>query len=106
MLRVEHLLRLDDLARELLEDVVELIRHGLPDGALGLDALEALQQIEGVLGGASFLKEASMNTLADRSMASFAREVGRDERPIREGALVKDVEFDVLHRAAIAATAR
>ena len=99
VLRVEHLLRLDDLARELLEDVVELICHGLPDGALGLDALEALQQIESVLGGSQLLKRGVDEHLGGSfDGLLLACEVGRDERPIREEALVEDVEFDVLHR--------
>lgn len=43
-----------DLPSELLQDVIHLVHHLLPDSSPGLDGLEALQERKGSISAAQF----------------------------------------------------
>mmetsp|Transcript_30425 Transcript_30425/g.76171 ORF Transcript_30425/g.76171 Transcript_30425/m.76171 type:complete len:340 (+) Transcript_30425:3609-4628(+) len=95
---VEDLSRGHDLAAKLLEDVVELILHLAVNGALTLDALEALQQLERPLGAAQLLeRRVDEHPRGPFNLLLVSLELGVDSGPLRHELLVEHVKLDRLH---------
>jgi len=101
MLRVvEHVPRLDDFPRELLENVVELGGHRAPDRAGTLDALERGEQVERVLRRAQLLERLVHERLGGLlHELALALKVGHDDLPVREPLRVEDVKLHAPRRA-------